>query len=91
MNVKLTMAIGKGEVEEPRLATKMIELDFTPAVGMGYLDGTWQVDRKIEFVSIENLSGDPARLVVSLGVDETGSVEQLRATYEEWGWKISRS
>lgn len=91
MNVQLSIVIGRGQIEECRVATKMIELDFTPAVGMGYLDGTWQADRKIEFVSIKNLSGDPARLGVSLGVDETGSVEQLRATYEEWGWKISRS
>jgi|GEM_PF-5811477 len=72
-------------------ASKIIELDFAPTIGMSYNDGTWKgvEGRKIINVSIECPPDETPYLVVSLTPDNSATVEDLKATYEAWGWKVS--
>ena len=85
MRVDLGMLVGK------RGASKTIELDFVPMLGMRYDDGTWKgnAGKKITEVTIQRGPDKTISLAVALESDDSESLEVLKPTYEAHGWTIS--
>ena len=89
--MRIDLRIRIGTSHPCGLATKTIELEFAPTLEMTYNDGTWKgaEGRKIIDISIEcPLDETRPYLAVALTRDESGTLDQLKGTYESWGWKV---
>lgn len=83
MRVNLGMLVGG------RGASKTIELDFVPMVGMRYDDNSWKGNDGREIISVTiEYDPDETSLAVALESDESESLEVLKPMYELCGWKV---
>lgn len=97
MQVEFNIMIGQDRDRKDRkFASKTVELDFVPMIGMFYQDGTWKslgrADEGKQIVTVVIMNRpveDKPFISVTLKPDEDATADALKGTYEAWKWSVA--